>query len=426
MRCNPGFDAGPGPTFLAPLGRAWHADVMDVGLPSLAELYRIGRGPSSSHTIGPQHAARRFRPRVPEGAHVHVTLYGSLAATGRGHGTDRAILGEFTGLTVAFDWRPQEELPLHPNGIELVAFHPDRGEVARWRVYSVGGGALHDDTTPAPVERYPFRSMADLLAWCEAERAAPWQAVEHFDTDAVPALLEAVLTAMDACIDRGLATRGVLPGGLSVPRKAADFSGRARTGGGRGAWLSAYALAAMEENAAGGEVVTAPTCGACGVVPAVVRWHRQEGAPRTELTRALATAGLVGAIVKRNASISGAEVGCQGEVGTACAMAAAAACQLAGGTPAQLEYAAEMALEHHLGLTCDPVLGLVQMPCIERNAFAALRAVDCADYALVGDGRHRITFDQAVQAMAETGRDLHRRYRETAEGGLARVHRMGS
>ncbi len=398
---------------------------MDPGLPSLTELLRIGRGPSSSHTIGPQHAARRFRQGLPPGVTVRVELFGSLAATGAGHGTAAAIAGELAGLPHVLLWHPQEELPLHPNGMRFMALDRDLQPVAQWEVYSIGGGALRDATTPPPATVYPIASMADLLAWCAARGAPPWALVEAYEP-AIEGVLTATLAAMDQAIDRGLVARGILPGGLGVERKAWTFAARGAAGGGRSAWLSAFALAAMEENATGGEVVTAPTCGACGVVPAILRWHRLQGADPLALRRALATAALVGALVKRNASISGAEVGCQGEVGTACAMAAAAACQLLGGTPAHIEYAAEMGLEHHLGLTCDPVLGLVQMPCIERNAFAALRAADAAEYALVGDGRHRISFDEAVQAMAETGHDLHRRYRETAEGGLARVHRMGS
>ena len=396
-----------------------------MSLPSLTELFRIGRGPSSSHTIGPQLAARRFARRQPAEVTVVVDLFGSLAATGAGHGTITVLTEELSAWPTVVRTHPEQELPGHPNGLRFTAVDRDLAEVARWEVYSIGGGALRDAATPPPAEVYPFATMADLLAWCAAEDAFPWQAVERFDPAAGP-LLVACRTAMEAGIARGLATQGVLPGGLGVTRKAADFARAGDQGGGRSAWLSAFALAMMEENATGGEVVTAPTCGACGVVPAVLAWHRRAGVAATTLIRALATAGLVGALVKRNASISGAEVGCQGEVGTACAMAAAAACQILGGSPAQIEYAAEMGLEHHLGLTCDPVLGLVQMPCIERNAFAALRAADAADYALVGDGRHRISFDEAVQAMAETGRDLDRRYRETALGGLARVHRMGS
>jgi L-serine dehydratase len=390
-------------------------------LPSLTELFRIGRGPSSSHTIGPQHAARQFRSQLMSAGSITVELFGSLAATGRGHGTDAAIAGELVGIAHVVVWNPDQELPLHPNGMRFTAYDDDLRAINRWEVYSVGGGALRDVDTAPPDPIYPFSTMAGVLEWCRVNHAPIWQAVEQYDPSA-RACLQRALGAMDACVDRGLQARGTLPGALGLQRKAADFHARAERAGGPNAWLAAFALAAMEENAAGGVVVTAPTCGACGVVPAVLRWHRMGGETEQNLLRALATAGLVGAIVKQNASISGAEVGCQGEVGTACAMAAAASCQLMGGTSAQIEYAAEMALEHHLGLTCDPVLGLVQMPCIERNAFAAIRAVDAAEFALVGDGRHHISFDEVVQAMALTGRDLHRRYRETAEGGLALVH----
>lgn len=391
-------------------------------LPSLTELFRIGRGPSSSHTMGPQHAAQIFRSRLSSAVSIRVELFGSLAATGRGHGTDSAITAELAGIAHTVEWHADQELPLHPNGMRFTAYDADWCEIERWEVFSVGGGALRDVDSVPPNPVYPFSTMAGVLEWCRVNRAPIWQAVEQSDA-AAPELLHRSMTAMDACVDRGLSTRGTLPGALKLMRKAADFRDRAENGGGKNTWVAAFALAAMEENAASGVVVTAPTCGACGVVPAVLRWHRNQGAHEQDLQHALATAGLIGAIVKQNASISGAEVGCQGEVGTACAMAAAASCQLLGGTPAHIEYAAEMALEHHLGLTCDPVLGLVQMPCIERNAFAAIRALDAAEFALVGDGRHHISFDDVVQALAVTGRDLHRRYRETAEGGLALVHR---
>ena len=394
---------------------------------SLRELYRIGAGPSSSHAVGPERAFRRFRERFPSAVTFVVTLYGSLAATGRGHGTDAVLARVGAGAGLRLEWRPEQLLPYHPNGMLFQAFDADLAQLGTWEVYSVGGGALRSPNDPPPADVYAERSMADVLAWCAAEKL-PWSAlVREREGNDIDEFLQDIWGAMQATITRGLAQAGMLPGPLGLMRKAGEFAVQAHETGVRGAWLSAYALAMMEENATGGTVVTAPTCGACGVLPAVLRWlMEQRQLSESRMLDALATAGLVGNLVKRNASISGAEVGCQGEVGTACAMAAAAACDVLGGSPQQCEYAAEMALEHHLGLTCDPILGLVQAPCIERNAFAASRAVDCAEYALVGDGRHRISFDEVVQAMLETGRDLPVGYRETAAGGLAKVHRVGS
>jgi L-serine dehydratase len=392
---------------------------------SLHELYRIGCGPSSSHALGPQAAAVEFRQRHPTATSMEVTLLGSLAATGKGHGTDRVLKQAFSGLAVRLLWHPEEVHPFHPNGLLLRAFDADLVELGQWQVFSVGGGALRTPGQPPPPQVYAQRSMAEVLSWC-ADHAAPWaQLVRVSEGPGFEDFLADIWRAMRACVERGLQGAGELPGGLGLQRKAASFAARARVDQRRGTWLSAFALATMEENAVGGEVVTAPTCGACGVLPAVLCWLQDSyHLPDSTIYEALATAGLVGNLVKQNGSISGAEVGCQGEVGTACAMAAAAACAVLGGTPGQCEYAAEMALEHHLGLTCDPILGLVQAPCIERNAFAATRAVDCADYALAGDGGHRISFDEVVEALVQTGRDLGTPYRETATGGLARVHRL--
>ena len=392
---------------------------------SLRELYRIGCGPSSSHALGPQAAMRQFRQRHPSATAIEATLLGSLAATGKGHGTDTVLQRASAGVALRLIWRPEEVHSFHPNGLRLRAFDADLRELGAWEVFSVGGGALRTPGDPLPTQMYPQKSMADVLTWCRAN-AAPWsQLVLQSEGQDFPLFISEIWAAMGRCMERGLVTEGELPGGLGIQRKAVSFAERARISGSRGAWLSAFALAAMEVNAMGGEVVTAPTCGACGVVPAVLRWLQMSNhLPDAQMHQALAIAGLVGNLVKQNGSISGAEVGCQGEVGTACAMAAAAACWLMGGTPEQCEYAAEMALEHHLGLTCDPVLGLVQAPCIERNAFAATRAMECADYALVGDGQHRISFDEVVEALVQTGRDLTAPYRETALGGLARVHRV--
>lgn len=386
---------------------------------SLTELYRLGVGPSSSHTMGPARAAAVFRAATPTATAYIVHLHGSLAATGRGHLTDVAITRALAPVPVRFEWHPEScDLP-HPNTVDFIAMDADLREVQRWRVLSVGGGALRGEHFPPAPQVYPETSMADILCSCAGRPL--WTLVDEREGPAIWAHLAAVWRAMRASIDAGLAATGIMPGGLRLPRKAHDFHARAiGHGSPRGLMLSAYALAVMEENGSAGAVVTAPTCGACGIMPAVLRRLGEErGCEEIDLLRALATAGLIGNLVKRNASISGAEVGCQGEVGTACAMAAAAACQLLGGSVAQIEYAAEMGLEHHLGLTCDPVLGLVQVPCIERNAHAATRAVDCAEYALVTDGTHQVSFDAVVQVMARTGRDLHERYRETGTGGLA-------
>ena len=392
---------------------------------SITELFRIGLGPSSSHTMGPRRAAELFRDRHP-GRPVRLTLYGSLAATGKGHLTDQAVESAFPGGGLELVWKPGELMPLHPNGMRFEALSP---EGATWEVYSVGGGALRDADGPVdlggglPPAVYPAATMLDILYLCEPEGLPFWQYVERCEPAGARDYLDAVWTAMQAAMARGLAAEGVLPGGLGLARKAwayhrkAALSGPHLRGHGR---LWAYALAVSEENAGGGVIVTAPTCGSSGVLPAVLRYLQELlECPDDSIVRALETAGLVGNIAKANASISGAEVGCQGEIGVACAMAAAAAAQLMGGTSRQVEYAAEMGLEHHLGLTCDPVAGLVQIPCIERNAFAAAQALNCADYALFTDGAHRISYDEVLSVMRETGCALPPLYRETSTGGLA-------
>jgi len=393
---------------------------------SLRELYRIGTGPSASHTLGPRAAAERFRARTPGAPRYRVALYGSLAATGRGHLTDAAVAGALAPAPVEIAWHPDATLPLHPNGMEFEALGTDGSVVDRWRVYSVGGGALREEGGAAPTAVYDRRTAAALLEWAAANGQPLWAHVLEREGPSIGEHLAEVWRVMDAAIERGLRAEGALPGPLRLGRKAASHLRKARglAEPFRGSGVrAAYALAVSEENAAGGRVVTAPTCGASGVLPAVLRYLQETlDCTDAEIHHALATAGLFGNVVKANASISGAEVGCQGEVGTACAMAAAAATQLLGGTPLQIEYAAEMGLEHHLGLTCDPVAGLVQIPCIERNAMAAARAIDSAAFALLSDGRHRISFDQVVAAMKSTGKDLPSLYRETAEGGLARVY----
>lgn len=397
---------------------------------SLQALYRIGRGPSSSHTMGPGFAAEAFRQHTPNAASYRVTLYGSLAATGRGHLTDLAVTEPFAPLAVELAWRADEALPRHPNGMRFEALDAKGALIWQETCYSVGGGALMNEAgeTDGGEDIYPFTSMREILADADQNGLALWEYVERHEGRAIWEYLGRIRTAMKQAIARGLEAEGVLPGTLKLARKASAYHARAsqmadyfrQTG-----LLFSYALAVSEENASGHEIVTAPTCGACGVLPAVLHFLQTQNQFSDErILRALATAGLVGNLIKRNASISGAEVGCQGEVGSACAMAAAAATQLLGGSIRQIEYAAEMGLEHHLGLTCDPIAGYVQIPCIERNAVAAVRALDCASFALLSDGRHRISFDEVVQTMWETGCDLKTGYRETAQSGLAKIHVM--
>ncbi len=395
---------------------------------SLQELYRIGLGPSSSHTMGPRFAAEAFRPLAAGAARLRVTLYGSLAATGRGHLTDQAVSAPFAPLPVDLVWLPEQCLPRHPNGMQFEALDAAGHVLASRIVYSVGGGALLDAEGKADggPDVYPYAGMSEVLEQTEREGLLLWELVVQHEGAAIWTYLKDIWQAMQQTIERGLNAEGKLPGSLHVPRKAAAYHARAQSLSGyfgQTALQFAYALAVSEENAAGGAVVTAPTCGACGVLPAVLFFLQQQSKLSDEkIVRALATAGLIGNIVKRNASISGAEVGCQGEVGTACAMAAGAAAQLLGGSVRQIEYAAEMGLEHHLGLTCDPIGGYVQIPCIERNAIGAVRAVDCAAYALLSDGHHIVPFDEVVRTMWETGCDMKASYRETAQGGLAKVH----
>jgi len=394
---------------------------------SIQELYRIGPGPSSSHTMGPRYAAERFLRRHPEAGSFHVTLFGSLAATGHGHLTDQAISAIFEPGKLEIHWKPEELLPLHPNGMRFEAYSAAGELLETWEVYSIGGVALRDGTEPPGVnEVYNLHTMHEILSHCKEHGLALWEYVREREPETIWEHLRTVWQTMQAAIERGLHAEGVLPGGLGLSRKAWLFYRKASLGGPylqRPGFLSAYALAVSEENASGGVIVTAPTCGSSGIVPAVLKYLQgilncSEGT----LLYALATAGLIGNLAKHNASISGAEVGCQGEVGVACAMAAGAAAQLMGGTPRQIEYAAEMALEHNLGLTCDPVAGLVQIPCIERNTFAAAQALASADYALFTDGSHRISYDEVVTVMRETGHALPSLYRETAGGGLAKAY----
>ncbi|MBW2557776.1 MAG: L-serine ammonia-lyase [Deltaproteobacteria bacterium] len=398
---------------------------------SLRELYRIGMGPSSSHTMGPRYAALIWKERKRNAASHRVTLYGSLGATGKGHLTDKAIIDALAPLPVEIIWKGDVVLSQHPNGILFEALDYNGNVIDNWTVFSTGGGALQEDdrfslleTATGNHQTYNLNSMDQILKWSKDSGQPLWKHVDEQEDEDIWDYLAEVWKTMQDTIDRGLICEDVLPGSLHLARKARRvYSQSENRAEKRTCLLAAYALAASEENASGGIVVTAPTCGSSGVLPAMLRYLQETmSIPKTMILKAIATAGLVGNLAKANASISGAEVGCQGEIGVACSMASAAAARLLGATPFQIEYAAEMGLEHNLGLTCDPVAGLVQIPCIERNVMAALRALDCARYALFSDGRHHVTLDQVIETMYKTGRDLLPLYRETANGGLAVLH----
>lgn len=395
---------------------------------SLRQLYRIGAGPSSSHTMGPTFAASAFLASHPTAATFRVTLYESLAATGRGHLTDQAVLSVLGAHRTEIVWRPEEKMPEHPNAMKIEGLGDEGKVLAEQLYFSVGGGAVRTvETISYPSESvYPRTSLDMIMQQCAKEGITYWEYVLRHEGNDILDYLSEVWCSMTAAIGRGLAAQGVLPGSIGLRRLAWNYHQRTKTASEalhQTGTLTSYALATSEENASGGTIVTAPTCGACGILPAVLL-HVQESKDMSDanIVKALATAGVFGNILKHNASISGAEVGCQGEVGSACAMAAAAACQLLGGSLRQIEYAAEMGLEHHLGLTCDPVDGLVQIPCIERNASAATRAMSCAEVAILSDGSHYISFDEVASVMKQTGHDLLSPYRETSTGGLARIY----
>ena len=450
---------------------------------SVFDLFKIGIGPSSSHTVGPMRAAGLFCTAVRDAgllervARVHCELYGSLGATGKGHGSDRALMlgleGEMPDLVdpdsiearlrgirdeghlrlagthrVAFDehrdliFRRRETLPFHSNGMVLSALDAQSDVLLQRTYYSVGGGfvvgedeagrkSIIPDATVLP---HPFSTGAELLARCRSsgtsvarvmfENELVWRTAEE-----VRSGLLRIWSVMQGCVQRGISTEGILPGGFKVKRRAAELY-RALLAHPEAAlrdplqvldWVNLYALAVNEENAAGGRVVTAPTNGAAGIVPAVLHYYNRfiPGANDDGIVNFLLTAAAIGILYKENASISGAEVGCQGEVGVACSMAAGALCDVLGGTPEQVENAAEIGMEHHLGLTCDPVGGLVQIPCIERNAIASVKAINAARMALRGDGTHHVSLDKVIKTMRETGADMSTKYKETSRGGLA-------
>ena len=395
---------------------------------SIKEIFRIGYGPSSSHTMAPRRASELFLRDHKTATRFEITLFGALAATGKGHLTDKAILDVLGQDRTKIIWKADTFLDLHPNAMQFEAFDNEDKLLDSRKYYSIGGGKIIREDSNEGLEInevYPHHSLTEILQYLDENGLTFWEYVQEFEHAEIWDYLAEVLAVMKKSVEDGLNEEGVLPGGLRLRRKAMSYYTKARSYKpslkGR-CLVQSYALAVSEQNAAGGLIVTAPTCGSCGVVPAVL-YHLSKEHEFTDkqIIRSLATAGLFGSIIKHNASISGAEVGCQGEVGSACSMAAAAANQLFGGTPQQIEYAAEIGLEHHLGLTCDPVCGLVQVPCIERNAFAALRALDANLYAMMSDGKHVISFDKVVETMKQTGKDLPSLYEETAAGGLAVV-----
>ena len=397
---------------------------------SLKYLYKIGRGPSSSHTMGPDKAARYFKNTFSEADSYKVILYGSLSSTGKGHKTDEAILDVFEGeeIELIFGDTETENLP-HENTMEFFAFK-DGKELARQRIMSVGGGQIIIEGKPELDEEdiYEFRTFGQIANYCNSHNMRLYEYVEQNEGAEIWEFLHEIWKAMKNSINEGLSTRGVLDGGLSVERKAqylynqthideSDITRENRL-------VCAYAFAASEHNAGGGVVVTAPTCGACAVLPSVLKYMQDKKKfTDDDICKALATAGLVGNLVKTNASISGAECGCQAEIGTACSMAAAALCELFHMGIGQIEYAAEVAMEHMLGLTCDPVCGLVQIPCIERNAVAAMRAINALSLANFLSGTRKISFDTVVETMYTTGKDLNAIYKETSQGGLAAIYK---
>ncbi len=391
---------------------------------SIRKIYRKGYGPSSSHTMAPHAAVLQFKEKHPNAASFRVTLYGSLAATGRGHRTDKALQDGAAPIPVEIVWRPDKVLPFHTNGMYFEALNADGNTIDDWTIYSVGGGALANETMHEADEQvYSMSTLAEILPYIEREGLTYWEYVEQCEGEGIWEYLQDMWQVMQKTINEGLQAEGVIPGGLHLRSKARQYYVRAssyKPSLQSRALVIAYALATSERNAVGGYIVTAPTCGSSGVLPAVL-YHlkKSHDFTDTEILRAMATAALFANVIKNNASLSGAEVGCQGEVGSACVMAAVAANQLFGGSPQQIEYAAEMAMEHNLGLTCDPMCGLVQIPCIERNAMAALRALDINIYAMMSDGKHIISFDKVVRTMKRTGHDLPSLYKETSMGGLA-------
>lgn len=397
---------------------------------SIRDIYKIGKGPSSSHTMGPQAAAIYFSKKYPQAAKYKVVLYGSLAKTGKGHMTDAAINEVLPSTKTEIVFCTDDiELP-HENTMDFFAYKLDGSEIGHTRILSVGGGDIQIDGIPNDPkdEVYKENSFAEIAEYCKSKNIRISDYVEENEGEDIWAYLSAVWETMRHAIHEGLTTTGVLAGGLGVERKASYLYNQRHIDESKATKetriVCSYAFAASEQNAGGGIVVTSPTCGASGVVPAVLKYKSDSlGYSDEDILRALAVAGVIGNLVKQNASVSGAECGCQAEIGTACSMAAAALAELFDMGIDQIEYAAEIALEHHLGLTCDPICGLVQIPCIERNAVAAMRAINAVTLASFLTFTRKISFDLIVKTMYETGKDLHSRYRETSDGGLAKLYK---
>ena len=396
---------------------------------SIRTLYKVGKGPSSSHTMGPERAAKLFREMTPEADRYEVILYGSLAKTGIGHGTDRVLVDTLAPYPAKIVFASIDPGNMkHPNTLDLIAYK-DNKETQRIRVESVGGGdiVVEGEAQHADADIYPENSFAEIARFCQWRHVSLPQYVELNEGPEIWSFLEHIWHVMRQSVQDGLAAEGILPGGLNVQRKAKYLYERTHLLDlpqvRELQLVCAYAFAVAEQNAGNGTVVTAPTCGSCGVLPAVLMYMQEKyDLPDRKIAEALGVAGLFGNLVRHNASISGAECGCQAEIGTACSMAAAAMGELTGLTIEEQEYAAEIAMEHQLGLTCDPICGLVQIPCIERNAVAAKRAIDSANLAHMLVGTRTISFDMVVRTMYETGVSMNRAFRETSEGGLAKLY----
>ena len=395
---------------------------------SLKELFKIGCGPSSSHTMGPERAAKKFS-KDNENAHsFRVELYGSLAATGKGHLTDWIIEETLKPRKTEIVWMPEYVHPYHTNGMKFIALDENGNILNELLVFSVGGGTIKDlsDAGSKTEEVYKLNKLDDIIKWCKENNKELWQYVEECEGKEIWNHLKDILDTMHNAVSEGIEKDGILPGKLKLQRRAKGFYDKIK---GQHNYhvitkkIFAYALAVAEQNSSAGTIVTAPTCGAAGVIPGLLRAMREEHSLDEETClKALAIGGLIGNLIKQNATISGAEAGCQAEIGAACSMASAMAAYILGGTLEQIEYAAEMGMEHHLGMTCDPVGGYVQIPCIERNAIVAVRSLNTADYALSTDGHHTISFDQVVITMKETGKDMCPSYKETSIGGLAKYY----
>lgn len=395
---------------------------------SLKELFKIGCGPSSSHTMGPERAAKKFGKENENAHSFRVELYGSLAATGKGHLTDWIIEETLKPRKTEIVWMPEYVHPYHTNGMKFIALDENGNILNEWLVFSVGGGTIKDlsDAGSKTEEVYKLNKLDDIIKWCKENNKELWQYVEECEGKEIWNHLKDILDTMHNAVSEGIEKDGILPGKLKLQRRAKGFYDKIK---GQHNYhvitkkIFAYALAVAEQNSSAGIIVTAPTCGAAGVIPGLLRAMREEHSLDEETClKALAIGGLIGNLIKQNATISGAEAGCQAEIGAACSMASAMAAYILGGTLEQIEYAAEMGMEHHLGMTCDPVGGYVQIPCIERNAIVAVRSLNTADYALSTDGHHTISFDQVVITMKETGKDMCPSYKETSIGGLAKYY----